>query len=405
MYKTYTLNNGLRIIHCFERTNVSYCGLIIDTGSRDELPSEYGMAHFVEHTIFKGTTKRKSAQIVNCLENIGGEIDAFTTKEESVIFACILNEYIEKAVEFIADIAQNPVFLQNEIDKEKEVIFDEINMNNDRLSNFIHNNFDEILFAKHSLAHCILGNKKNIEKFNTSDVFNFFKRQYVTEKMIFFILGNIELKNIVRLCEKYFEKKKKNGISLQRKAPNNYNVQTKNIKMNRHQTQVLIGSRAYDMYHPNRIGLHLLTYILGGRSVNSKLNVELREKHGLVYSVEANYQPFTDTGKWTIQFGCDSKNVEQCETLVYKELEVLRDKLIPVTALNSYKLQLFAQMAIAYENRKSMAINLGKNYLRHDKADKLNETRLKMGMLQANTLRDIANEMFLPQNFSTLRLC
>ncbi len=402
-YQTYTLNNGLRLIYKHEKAAIAYCGLVVNTGSRDEHENEYGMAHFVEHMFFKGTVKRTSTQIINRLENVGGELNAFTSKEETVFYSAILKEYAERCVELIADICVHSTFPQKEIDKEVEVILDEIEMYNDSPSELIYDDFEQMLFGNHPLGHHILGKPELLDKFTTEDALKFVHRQYQPESMVFFAAGDFSFKNLIRWCEKYFQFDELTLRPVKRKAPVEYIPLTRTFEKDTHQMHVAIGNRAYDFYHKDRVGLRLLNNILGGPGMSSLLNLSLREKHGLVYTVDSIYQPFSDTGQWCVYFGCDPANADKCENLVYKELQKLRDKKLSETLLRKYKLQFMGQMAISSENRENMALSLGKSFLRYGKVEGLETIKQKIDSITPGHLQVIANDIFAPERLSVLK--
>jgi len=402
-YQTHTLPNGLKLIHKPDISAVAYCGLIINTGSRDELEHEQGMAHFIEHILFKGTEKRRSGHIINRLEHVGGELNAYTSKEETVVFATVLKEYFERAMELISDIVLHSVFPQKEIDKEIVIILDEISSYKDSPSELIFDDFEEMIFKHHPIGHNILGQSELLEKYTTADAVNFVKRQYHPREMVFFSLGNLNFKQLVRWAEKHLHTQPSDNQPPQRFSPTIYTPSRIEVQKNTHQVHFIVGNRAYDLYHPNRIGLYLLNNILGGPGMNSLLNLSLREKHGLVYNVESNYQPFVDTGMWSVYFGCDTENAAKCEQLVYSELQKLRDQLIPQSALKKYKLQLLGQMAIANEQKENLALSLGKSFLRYDKIDELEVVRKRIEEITPELLQTIAREVFDANALSVLK--
>lgn len=402
-YQSYTFPNGFRVVYRQEKTPIAYCGVVINTGSRDELKNEYGMAHFVEHLLFKGTKKRRSTHIINRLENIGGDLNAFTSKEETVIHSAILAEYLERAIELIADITLHSTFPQKEMDKEKEVILDEIDSYNDSPSELIYDDFEEILFQGHELGHHILGDPNLLKNYTTKDVVKFTQRLYQAEKILLFVSGNIQFKTLLKWAEKYFVFENSATVINTRTAPVQYSPTLRTIEKGTHQVHVAIGNRAYDMYHPNRLGLYFLNNILGGPGMSSLLNLSLREKHGLVYNVESSYQPFSDSGEWTVYFACDKDDEKKCEQLVYKELKKLRTTKLSDTTLKKYKLQLSGQFAISWENKENTAISLGKSFMRYGKVDDLPTIRQKIDAITADELLKIANEIFIPEQFTVLK--
>jgi len=402
-YQTYTLPNGLRIIHKPDNTAVTYCGLVINTGSRDETSTEQGMAHFIEHLLFKGTDKRRSGHIINRLEHVGGELNAYTSKEETVVYATVLNEYFERALELVSDIVLHSTFPQKEIEKEVVIILDEIQSYKDNPSELIFDDFEEMIFEHHPLGHNILGNAELLEHYTTADAVSFVERHYYPEEMVFFVLGDLNFKQLIRWAEKYLQTETTNKRTLQRFSPTIYTPARREIVKNTHQVHFMLGNRAYDLNHPDRMGLYLLNNILGGPGMNSLLNLSLREKHGLVYNVESNYQPFTDTGMWSVYFGCDTDNAVRCEQLIYAELQKLREQPLSNNALKKYKLQLMGQIAIATEQKESLALSFGKSFMRYGKIDDLETVRKRINVITAEKLQTIAIEIFDQKSLSVLK--
>jgi len=402
-YQTYTLPNGIRIIYKSDISAVSYCGLVINTGSRDEADEEQGMAHFIEHMLFKGTEKRRSGHIINRLEHVGGELNAYTSKEETVVYAAVLNEYFERAMELVSDIVLHSTFPQKEIDKEVVIILDEIQSYNDSPSELIYDDFEELLFDNHPIGHNILGKSELLEKYTTEDAFRFTKKHYRPSEMVFFAMGDLDFKQLIRWAEKYLHTETIENKEANRFSPTSYKPIKKEINKNTHQVHFIMGNRAYDLYHPNRMGMYLLNNILGGPGMNSLLNLSLREKHGLVYNVESSYQPFTDTGMWSVYFGCDPENANRCEQLVLNELQKLREQLLTENALKKYKLQLVGQMAISSEQKENLALTIGKSFLRYGKIDDIEIIKQHIEAVTAEQLQQIALEIFNPAQLSVLK--
>jgi len=402
-YQTHILPNGLKIIHKHDDMAVTYCGVIINVGSRDENQDEEGMSHFIEHMLFKGTKKRRSTHIINRLENVGGELNAYTSKEETVVYAAVLSEYTERAIELIGDITLNSTFPQKEIEKEIVVIADEIQSYNDSPSELIFDEFEELLFENHPISHNILGKTEMLEKFTTESASAFHSKYYKPENMTFFSLGNIDFKRLIRWIEKYFHTENKSAEKTQRVAPIVFSTERHEIKKNTSQTHFIMGCPAYNLQHSDRMGMYLLNNILGGMGMNSWLNLSLREKHGLVYNVESVFQPMTDTGMWVIYFGSDSENASRCEKLIYNELQKLKDQKISESALNKYKLQLMGQLAIGTENKENLALSMGKSFMRFGKVDNIETLRKKINAVTAEQLQKIANEIFDNQKITVLK--
>lgn len=401
-YNVFTLSNGLKIIHKPEKSPVVYCGMVVNVGSRDENTSELGMAHFVEHLLFKGTKKRSSSRIINRLEQVGGELNAFTSKEETVVYATVLSEHFELAIELLADIIFNSVFPVREIEKEKIIVLDEIQSYNDSPSELIYDEFEEVIFDAHPIGHPILGTPATLQSFQREHILSFFESHFQPHQMVFYVVGNLSNTKLERLCHKYLNVQKPSQASFQRVKPNGYVPKHTSVTKNTHQVHHMTGSQAYNLYHPCKTGFYVLNNILGGPGMNSLLNWSLREKHGLVYTVDSVYQPLTDTGLWTIYFGCDATHLVKCEKLVQGVLQKLTNELIPEKQLSRYKVQLLGQMAISAENRENLGISIGKSVLRYGKVDALSEIKSKILSVSAQNIRDMACEIFDSTQISTL---
>ncbi len=361
------------------------------------------MAHFIEHMLFKGTNKRRSAQIINRLEDVGGELNAYTSKEETVVYAGFLNEYTERTIELIADLVQHSTFPQQEIDKEIVVIQDEIQSYNDSPADLIYDDFEEMLFDSNPMAHSVLGVKENLELFTTQKAREFYHHFYQPENMVFFFTGNVDFRKVVKWVGKYFDFQPNGFKGHQRIAPSVTAPERKNLKRDTFQTHCLMGARAYNIYHEERMTLYLLNNILGGPGMNSRLNLSLREKNGLVYSVDSTVQTFTDCGWWGVYFGTDPENTDKCERLVRKELVKLCDTKISEAKLKKYKLQLLGQLAISSENKESVALSLGKSYLRYGKYDSNEQVREKINAITPERLMQVAQEVFDVNNLTVLK--
>ena len=396
-YLSHTLPNKLRIIHLPTSSPVSYCGFAIQAGTRDEKPDEFGLAHFVEHMLFKGTNKRKSWHILNRMENVGGELNAYTSKEETFIYSISKTEDYERAIELMTDLIIHSQFPENEIEKERDVILDEIQSYEDNPSELIFDEFENILFNGHPLGHHILGNQQSLLSFNKKTGRSFIENHYTADNMVFFSMGAIDFKQVLRLAEKYLtEIPLKKQINTREKpilTPPSHILQKKNT----HQSHVIIGAHAYDMNDPKRIRLYLLNNILGGPGMNSRLNVALREKHGLVYNVESNITSYTDTGLCTIYFGTDHKNTTKAINLVEKELSRLRNKKLSEHQLSAIKKQAIGQIIISTDNKEGVFLGLGKSFLHHNKYDSRTEIFRKIEAVTAEHILETANEVFYPE--------
>ena len=399
---THTLNNGVRIIHQASPTDVAYCGIAIDAGTRDEQEQEYGMAHFCEHMMFKGTKKRRAWHIINRMETVGGDLNAYTNKEETVVYSAFLTEHFPRAVELLTDIVFHSTFPQHEIDKEVEVIIDEIQSYEDSPSELIFDDFEGLLFPHHPLGRNILGNPKLLRQFKSEDALRFTSRYYCPKNAIFFVQGNVDFKRVIRLLEKATADLTSNAETFSRRRPDIYVPQNQTIHRDTHQAHVMIGSRGYDAHNEKRTALYLLNNILGGPGMNSRLNVSLRERSGLVYNVEANLTSYTDTGVFCIYFGTEHDDVERCIRLVKKELKRLCDKPLSPAQLAAAKKQIIGQIGVARDNAESTALGMAKTFLHYGKMDDPKELFRRIEELTAKELWEVSNEMFADNYLSTL---
>ena len=401
-YNQHTLPNGLRIIHAPSSSKVAYCGFAVNAGTRDEAEHEQGMAHFVEHLSFKGTEKRKAWHILNRMENVGGDLNAYTNKEETVIYSAFLTEHFSRAVDLLADIVLHSTFPQREIDKEVEVIIDEIKLYDDTPSELIFDDFEDLIFKNHPLGRNILGKPDLLRSFTTSDALNFTSRYYHPANMVFFVLGDLDFKKVIRLVEKSTDDISLAEYKNNRISPPVYVPERLIIPKDTNQAHVMIGGRGYDAYNEKRTALYLLNNILGGPGMNSKLNISLRERKALVYSVESNLTSYTDTGVFCIYFGTDPHDVDACLSLTYKELKLLQDVKMTSLQLNAAKKQLIGQIGVASDNNENNALDMAKSFLHYNKYDTPESLFLRIESLTAESLLEVANEMFAEEILSTL---
>lgn len=401
-YQTYTLENGLRIIQIPSASEVIYCGFAINAGTRDERDDEQGMAHFVEHIIFKGTKKRKAWHILNRMENVGGDLNAYTNKEETVIYSAFLAEHLPRAFELLSDIVFHSTFPQHEIDKEVEVILDEIQSYEDTPSELIFDEFENIIFKGHPLGRNILGIPEQLKGFCSADASDFVRRYYHPSNMVFFLKGNIDIKKIARLAEKYVSDLPASAVVSERTPLPLYKPQHVCVSKDTHQAHVMLGCRGYNAYDEKRTGLYLLNNMLGGPGMNSRLNVSLRERKGLVYNVESNLTSYTDTGVFSIYFGTDPKDVDTCMKLTCKELKKLRDNKLTSLQLMAAKKQLIGQIGVAADNFENEALGVGKTFLHYNRFESQEALFQRIESLTPGHLLEIANEIFVEENLSTL---
>ena len=401
-YNIHTLSNGLRIIHEPSSSKVAYCGFAVDAGTRDEAENEQGMAHFVEHLIFKGTRKRKAWHILNRMENVGGDLNAYTNKEETVIYSAFLTEHFGRALELLADIVFHSTFPQNEIEKETEVIIDEIQSYEDTPSELIFDDFEDMIFRNHPLGRNILGRPDLLKNFRSEDAMAFTSRFYQPSNMVFFVLGDFNFQKIVRQVEKLLVDLPLVTVENQRTIPPLYVPEQLVVHKETHQAHVMIGSRGYNAYDDKRTALYLLNNILGGPGMNSRLNVSLRERRGLVYTVESNLTSYTDTGAFCIYFGTDPEDVDTCLKLTYKELKRMRDVKMTSSQLMAAKKQLIGQIGVASDNNENNALGMAKTYLHYNKYESSESVFRRIEALTAEGLLEVANEMFAEEYLSTL---
>ncbi len=402
VYFSHILSNGLRIVHLPSVSPVSYCGFAINVGTRDEAANEFGLAHFVEHMIFKGTEKRKSWHILNRMENVGGELNAYTTKEETFVYSIFMEEHFRRAFELLTDLVFHSQFPEQEIEKEVDVILDEINSYEDSPSELIYDEFENLLFEGHALGHNILGNEQSLLSFDTNTGKSFLRRFYVPENMVFFSMGRIPFKKVIQMAESLLSDIDYPMVSRNRVIPEKIVSVNRQVHKDTHQAHVLIGGRAYSMYNEKRLSLFLLNNLLGGPGMNSRLNISLREKHGLVYNVESNVTSYTDTGVATIYFGTDPKNKDKAIRLVHKELDRLREQKLSTTQLSAAKKQLIGQLGVSGDNREGLFLGLGKSFLHYNRYDTLPEVFAKVEKLTAEQIQEVANEIFAPEQLFSL---
>lgn len=400
--KLTSFDNGIRLLYSYDNSPVVYCGFAINAGTRDEGVNEYGIAHLIEHLLFKGTNKRNSLQIIKRLEEVGGELNAYTTKEETFIYSVVPQKYAERAIELLSDIVFNSVFPENQIKKEREVIFEEIEMYNDTPSELIFDELEDLMFANSSLGHNILGTKKSLSKINSSDCIAFVKRCYTTDNMLFFLQGNIDENKFLKLTEKYIcHTATRREFS--RNSPNPYLPQNVVCNKNTNQTHCLIGNLTLSLSDDNTHSLTLLNNILGGTSLTSKLNLAIRERNGWVYSIDSSLNLYSDIGIWSIYFGCSESNYKKCIGLIHSELGKLTDKAIPAKQLEKYKQQLYGQMLINFQNKENYILSSAKIALHLNKAVSMEQTFERMQQICPEDIQILASQLFDNKRFTTLK--
>jgi len=401
-YQLFRLKNGLKAIHQYTDSPVAHFGVIVNTGSRDEEPQEQGMAHFIEHTIFKGTKKRKAFQINNRIEDVGGEINAYTTKEETAIYATFLNEYYSRSIELISDIVLHASFPEKELEKEKEVVIEEINSYNDTPSELIFDEFEELVYDGHPIARNILGTPETVKSFSRDTLKQFIRKNYHTGEMVLCSVGKIDPKNFERLIHRYFDDMPENPIQSQRSKFEGYKPRVSEVNKETFQLHCIVGNQSYELSHENRLPMVLLNNILGGNSMNSRLNMALRERNGMAYNIESSYTPYTDTGIFMVYFGTDPENLPRALKIIKKEFDLLREKPMGQLQFSRAKKQLLGQLAISTENHEELMLSIGRSFLYFDKVDPLTEVFTKIERLTPNDILRIANEMLTDNSLSKL---
>ncbi len=398
----FTLKNGIRVVHQPMDREVGHCGLLIGAGSRDEQDNEHGLAHFLEHSLFKGTKSRKTYHILSRLDAVGGELNAFTAKEETWIHASFLKEHFERSIELIADIAFNSVFPEKEISKEREVIIDEINSYKDSPGEMIFEDFDALLFKNHPLGRSILGTEQTIKKFGSKDLIRFRKRTFTEDNLIFSSVGKIEVEKLKFLLEKYLGDHKLTSSELERKSFKGYRPFHKVEKKDIHQVHYVLGSPAYSYPHKLRPALTLLNNILGGPAMNNRLSLKIREKHGIAYHIDSTYAPFSDSGVFSIYLGTDKQNLEKSKGLIEKELKSFYDKKLSTRQMHDAKKQIVGQIALAQDSAGAMMFNLGKSLILFDRIDTLEDVFKKVETITAEDIVEAARQTLTPERLSSL---
>ena len=413
-YNTHRLKNGLRIIHLPRMGEVVYCGYAIDAGSRDEMDGEEGLAHFCEHTTFKGTDRRSPLQVINSLELVGGELNAFTTKEDTFYYAAILRQHFAKAVDLLTDIVFHSVYPSHELDKEKEVVCDEIDSYRDSPAELIYDEYENIVFSSHPIGHNVLGDKETVRSFTPDHCLRFTRRLYRPERCVFYVSGNVDFRMLVRRLEKAFQDKcdDREGDVFESRRTGDYvfkgmredllGARRDNRDQMTHQAHVMTGTAFHGDTEKHRIPLFVLNNILGGPSMNSRLNLSLRERRGLVYTVESSMTAYTDALLWTVYFGCDPHDVNHCITLVKRELHRLAASPLSSRSLNAAKRQLRGQIALSAENAENYAISMAKQYLHKGTLKSIPRLLENVDAVTPEAIHRIASEFLSDERLFTL---
>ena len=401
-FEIFTLSNGIKVIHQQKNGEAAHFGLFVNVGSRDENENETGLAHMLEHCMFKGTTNRKAFHILNRLDNIGGELNAYTTKEETSIHSSFLKQYYERAIELTFDIAFNPTFPDKEIAREKLIILDEFHAYKENPSDQIFEDFDQMVFPNHSLGRTIIGEPKHIKKAKRKNLLGFHKDYYHPQNMVLASVGNVSVNQLKKWLEKHLPSDLGTGKMVTRISPTEYTPSQKTVTKQVHQAHIIIGNQAYAYSHPKKRSLILLNNILGGPSLNNRLNLNISEKHGFAYHLESNYSGFSDAGEFSIYMGTDPKQLDKSVDLIYKELDKLKSKKLGTVQLNQAKQQIKGQIALGHESGLNVMLALGKSLLTYGKVDLMEDIYSQIDAISASDLIDVANDIFDAKKLSSL---
>ena len=396
----------MRVIHLPSSSPIVYCGIGINAGSRQETPGEEGVAHFCEHVTFKGTKRRSAFQILNCLESVGGDLNAFTNKEDTVFYAAILKDHLNRAVDLLCDIVFCSIYPAEEIRHEVDVICDEIESYNDSPAELIYDEFENMIFQNHPLGHNILGTRERVLSFTGADARRFTERYYRPDNAIFFAYGDVDFSRMVQRLERCMEQIGERNIRQTIQQPSSFPqaVMAAPASQEHHQAHVMLGSRAYSYDDERRLPLYLLNNLLGGPGMNARLNLSLREKNGLVYTVESAMASYSDTGCWSVYFGCDHHDVKRCLRLVHRELDKVMQHPLTDRQLTAAKRQLKGQIAIACDNREQFALDIAKNYLHYGRERNIDELMQRIDAITAAQIQNVAQELFAPGRLKQLIL-
>lgn len=407
-YQTAVLDNGLRIIALPTASPVVYCGYQLNVGTANELPGEEGIAHFCEHVTFKGTTRRTAIDVIQCLEEVGGDLNAFTTKTDTVYYSAILKDHLPRAIDLLTDIVFHSVYPQKEINKEVEVICDEIESYNDSPAELIYDEFENLIFRGHPLGHSILGTSERVRRFTTDDALRFTKQYYLPMNSVFFAYGDVDFEHLLRLLEKENGSKVKVIEKVEKPVEssllplNEYQSQVVEIDKHTHQAHVMIGNRAYSIHDKRRMALYLLNNILGGPGMSARLNLALRERRGLVYTVESTMVSYSQTGLWSVYFGCDADDRAECMQLVRAELDRFMSVPLSDEELSIAKQQLKGQIGIACDNRENLALDFGKGFLHYGWKKDITALYRDIDAITAEDVQQVACELFPEERLTKL---
>lgn len=401
-YNVHTLPNGIRLLHVPSAFTISHACIILNSGSRDETEAQSGMAHFIEHLIFKRTEKRTTNQILNRLESVGADLNAYTTKEYTCIHASFLNPYLDRTLELFNDIIFHSTFPEEEMEKEKSIILDEIASYLDQPEEAIYDDFEDLLFEGHPMGHNILGAAERVSQLSKKDIQDFMEANYHTDKIVVAVIGNYPLHKLIKTGAKYFEAIPANLKPMGRVAPEKNEVFSKSFQKPISQAHAVLGSQAYSLHHPYKTGLLLLNNLLGGNGMSSILNLQIREKHGIAYTIESSYSPLSDTGLFTLYFGTDKEKVDKALSLIFKEFKKLREQPLTEVQLQKAKYKFIGQIALGEENRIGLIISMAKSLIDYQKIDDLETVFEKIRAVKRAEMAEITHEILQEKNLSAL---
>lgn len=399
-YNVHTLPNGIRLLHVPSASTISHACIIINTGSRDEPEGKAGLAHFIEHLIFKRTEKRSTNQILNRLESVGADLNAYTTKEYTCIHASFLNPYLDRTLDLFNDIIFHSTFPEEEMDKEKSVILDEIASYLDQPEEAINDDFEDMLFAGNALGNNILGTVESVSNFTREDVINFRKANYRTNEIVVAVLGDYSFNSVVKKGTKHFSDVEENSPSLNRQKPAILNPTSTDIYKPIMQSHCIVGGQTYSTHHKNKAGLMLLNNYFGGNGMSSVLNLQIREKYGIAYTIESNFSPLSDTGIFSIYFGTDKEKHTKALTLIFKEMKKLKDQPLNELQLQKAKNKFIGQIALSEENRIGLIISMAKSLIDHDRIDSLTQVFERINKVSTTEMAQIVDEVLAPEQLN-----
>jgi predicted Zn-dependent peptidase len=403
--QTHTFSNNIRLLHVHDSSEVGYAGVIVNTGTRDEQEHEGGFAHLAEHMLFKGTHKRNSTQIINRIEDVGGELNAYTTKEETVVYSVFLKKYLSLAIDLLADVVFDSIVLEDELKKEVDVVIDEIHSYMDSPSELIVDDFEDLLFNQYAIGRNILGTEDSLKQCTPESLKDFIKRTYTTDEMVFFTLGDFSIVKVIRTVGKCIEKIPATNRTYARETPTHYSPTKVTLDKKTLQAHYILGNRAYSVKDEKRFAFYLLNNILGGQGMNSRFNMSLREKSGLVYTVESHFTPYSDTGLWSVYFGTDHTDVPKALRLIHQEIKKIKENELTEVRLQKAKTQFLSQLIISGENKENWIISKAKQFLNFGHLMQQAEIESRIMTVSSQQLCAVANESFQEEAFTHLRYC